>query len=1423
MNPKHIKWYLGASSYAMILEQERRHWLMKTDKEKQVQDDITGDVFHGTIDNMGSDIVIETEKLYTKDIVVHEGTFSSENVSDVLSLASSVFSYIPMMNGLHFMRLKSINLMIETTYHNFRLVLKNVKTAYIPIAPDKNDPDQFVYKWYYTTTKPILQSMDNNGEWTIETEIEFSEGITNPIYYYPADEVLQPINASVSASDELVSDLITDPNMIGYPLLWFTCDESNIGPQIRMENNSVDDSGSLLLSIGHDGNVSSYNCKLFPVTGEADKSTPNGPTSDWAMVCRSIDDDFTGEITDALKPINRVLFRLKSGLPDDQMYVSLSDINGANRITLNMDAGWEYDSETRTYSVALDLFDSNLYGAEEPLIAAFIVQLDTSIPFDITTTDTGYVGIQMSSSKNNEEHLPRYPHEMTNLDGLPSWLRDGENMTPQHMAMYAIHNTPFYDPSDQATRQIAGLILDPGVERTFEDNFHPGKYRIRQVDIVNGGSGYNHHMGPNVFVSCYWDTTQGIVDPKLYTDDTMTTPIIPEFGIIYETQDEIDPMEHVKRRFYKDPATGDVLTVMPDELPNVYGNNRFWVQFADGSRSRTLFEITSVDENGTVTGVNPLYHDESSDDVRLTIYGYYNANKRKFYQDKTELIVIEPVENVIYHDIHENGKSYAYYGGTYHEMDAMIIGSAFDESYDPITLTGNTLTTVWNDSEKFTTEEILSVRNAQISGSNPTGSMDEENHPWWLYTYTTGIGLVLNITLEYIQEEEAPYTSDDVSTEEIGRVYVVSNDTPKYINNATAKHPKPERTAARICDIPTSVMQLSNISNLAPTMVVDKKYIRSEAPFTDADLDYLFNGSRNHWVRPTDLGSNGLPIYNPTDTENPGNSNKFVFDSWELLAKVDLMDHNDYRETTNLNAGVPPAKVSIATITTGGHDYLRGDKGVIVVGGYSFTYEVMEISPSGQVLDAEIGSNDDTTTLIALANFDLPEGYSSGITNEYGTSPIGDSAGRGLKVTLQIADYEDYIPKKRNIFKDIYAFVRDVGGIWIAEYNGIKWVKGVNDPIASASDSDVIINGHGVSYKDAYMKSIIPTAHTFTVSPEEKYGLDTQLMALQTASSINVIDQTHTPVWIPSTSSDIDPMDDKTWIDINKIYCRGMRTVTADIKNEASALDAIKQDGGCRYDSYIFWRWIQPSNASNRQLEYGIIHRSLDNLQSSDTTTFLPPNELETDKFVHTNAQTTIMWNVPYVGPMVWMYDPNSIIHEKYYVNAHTRDLYVVRSEYKWSDLEIIKSVGGSDKVVNLGSGPSGMLDYYIYSNNPTDSSVQENPDPIYKQPGFVKLAGPMSYPITELHKYHPIRGSWRLVFPSLTNAYKLQNIEDGREFTPVKMQILRGSNIGAAGDVLNDDDIPVNYKTLLMDENKDSGRVELKVYDQESHRWIQI
>ena len=50
MIPNKIMWYLGYSNLGLILEQERKHWLLKTDKRKQVQDKFTGDIFEGERD-----------------------------------------------------------------------------------------------------------------------------------------------------------------------------------------------------------------------------------------------------------------------------------------------------------------------------------------------------------------------------------------------------------------------------------------------------------------------------------------------------------------------------------------------------------------------------------------------------------------------------------------------------------------------------------------------------------------------------------------------------------------------------------------------------------------------------------------------------------------------------------------------------------------------------------------------------------------------------------------------------------------------------------------------------------------------------------------------------------------------------------------------------------------------------------------------------------------------------------------------------------------------------------------------------------------------------------------------------------------------------------------------------------------------------
>ena len=63
MVPNKLLRVLGYNNLSVILMQERRHWLLKTNKNKQIQDSVTGDVFQGRIDNAGADIVIESKKL----------------------------------------------------------------------------------------------------------------------------------------------------------------------------------------------------------------------------------------------------------------------------------------------------------------------------------------------------------------------------------------------------------------------------------------------------------------------------------------------------------------------------------------------------------------------------------------------------------------------------------------------------------------------------------------------------------------------------------------------------------------------------------------------------------------------------------------------------------------------------------------------------------------------------------------------------------------------------------------------------------------------------------------------------------------------------------------------------------------------------------------------------------------------------------------------------------------------------------------------------------------------------------------------------------------------------------------------------------------------------------------------------------------
>ncbi|EKC67133.1 hypothetical protein OBE_05593, partial [human gut metagenome] len=84
---------------------------------------------------------------------------------------------------------------------------------------------------------------------------------------------------------------------------------------------------------------------------------------------------------------------------------------------------------------------------------------------------------------------------------------------------------------------------------------------------------------------------------------------------------------------------------------------------------------------------------------------------------------------------------------------------------------------------------------------------------------------------------------------EIARVYYISNDGISYENNEKSEFKKPGRCLARICDIPTSFLQLIKIEGKAPTLVIDQDYVRSEVPFTSEDKENIWNNKNYRWVK----------------------------------------------------------------------------------------------------------------------------------------------------------------------------------------------------------------------------------------------------------------------------------------------------------------------------------------------------------------------------------------------------------------------------------------------------------------------------------------------------------------------------------------------------------------------------------------------
>ena len=355
MIPKKLFWMLGYNNLSVILEQERRHWLMKTDNKKQIQDTLTGDIFQGQLDNIGSDIIIESQKLpykydYTSDVV-----FGLVNVDKILKITNSAFPHSAMVNGLMFARIISTNYPYASggalTYNHYKIRFDNAETCIIPFGASTSSEEVYADKWIRTTTPPVIMIFDNTtGRYSITRDIIFSDTVTNPVWYYPLTETLQPFDVTDLGGGSYELAAVNDDGYIGYPLFWFTCDQTDVGSNLTFENNK-NIRNEQIFFISNEGNATPFNAKIYTGVDGSYDATPDGSeTLNYTIKCSCKSGlSFTNTSDDFSKALDPTSITLVNNSEQTETVIPFICTDN-DKITMSSIAPWEYVNENASYN-----------------------------------------------------------------------------------------------------------------------------------------------------------------------------------------------------------------------------------------------------------------------------------------------------------------------------------------------------------------------------------------------------------------------------------------------------------------------------------------------------------------------------------------------------------------------------------------------------------------------------------------------------------------------------------------------------------------------------------------------------------------------------------------------------------------------------------------------------------------------------------------------------------------------------------------------------------------------------------------------------------------------------------------------------------------------------------------------------------------
>jgi hypothetical protein len=116
---------------------------------------------------------------------------------------------------------------------------------------------------------------------------------------------------------------------------------------------------------------------------------------------------------------------------------------------------------------------------------------------------------------------------------------------------------------------------------------------------------------------------------------------------------------------------------------------------------------------------------------------------------------------------------------------------------------------------------------------------------------------------------------------------------------------------------------------------------------------------------------------------------------------------------------------------------------------------------------------------------------------------------------------------------------------------------------------------------------------------------------------------------------------------------------------------------------------------------------------------------------------------------------------------------------------------------------------------------LEQYQDPIYKHPAYDYNNPLVSVgdDLTSVELPETI-GMWQLVYPRV-QTFRFANADNSVTYTPVRMNLIRGTEVSSDTEVVDSDGHIVNYNTCII--NDTGVDTELKVYNEDNGHWITI